>query len=398
MRLLIQPNDLVLGGSSLNAVDLAATLQGRGHHVLVASPAGELSSYLRELGLDHVLTPYSHGRGPDVPGVRAASAIARDFRPDVVHTWEFGPYLSAYFGIRLPRRAQLATVMSMEFPTCLPRTVPVTMGTKALVQQVAKTHLAPVSLLEPPVDLTAERASESECHALAQGLGLRADLPTVVIVSRLARALKAEGVIDTILAMGDLPPHARAQLLIVGDGDSRVDVVRAACHVNALAGQNLVILAGSLTDPRPAYALADVVVGMGSSALRAMAFGKPVIVVGVDGFVKLVSPGTFPHFDREGMFGTGGGLDRRTELTRLLGELLTQPARRRELGGWGRDTVAERYSLEACTTRLESLYRQTISLSSRPLADAQQAVLTLAKTGPAALRAPYVRLRGVLQR
>ena len=36
-----------------------------------------------------------------------------------------------------------------------------------------------------------------------------------------------------------------------------------------------------MLDPRPAYAAADIVIGMGGSSLRGMAFGKPTIVVGI---------------------------------------------------------------------------------------------------------------------
>ena len=46
------------------------------------------------------------------------------------------------------------------------------------------------------------------------------------------------------------------------------------------AGRQVVLLTGEIADPRPAYAAADVVVGQGGSALRGMAFGKPLVVVG----------------------------------------------------------------------------------------------------------------------
>lgn len=398
MRILVHPNDLVLGGASLNAVEIAGALQDRGHTVLVASPSGDLSCRLQELGVRHVETPYANGRRPQLAAVVAAARAIRNFRPDIVHTWEFGPYLSAFFGARLPRTAQLATVMSMDFPRYLPRSVPVTMGTKALAASVARHHRAPVFLLEPPVDLAAQTASAAAVRALEQRLDLRTGASRVVIVSRLEATMKAEGVLHSIAAVADVAARTDLELVVIGDGDARPLIEQAAAVANATAGRRIVVLAGALLDPRPAYACADVVVGMGSSALRGMCFGKPVVAVGIDGFVRIVAPETFSHFDREGMWGVGASIDPQKHLADLLGGLLADPERRSALGRWGRRTVMQRYSLDACTSLLEETYRATVAHQRRPLSDLAEGVLTLAKTGPPAVRTPYTKARDLIQR
>ena len=53
-------------------------------------------------------------------------------------------------------------------------------------------------------------------------------------------------------------------------------MVRVSRHCRAMgaAGRTVISFAGMLVDPRAAYSAADIVVGMGSSALRAMAFAK----------------------------------------------------------------------------------------------------------------------------
>ena len=56
-----------------------------------------------------------------------------------------------------------------------------------------------------------------------------------------------------------------------------------------MGGRQVVLLTGEIADPRSAYAAADVVVGQGGSALRGMAFGKPLIVVGEEGFSELLT-------------------------------------------------------------------------------------------------------------
>ena len=58
-------------------------------------------------------------------------------------------------------------------------------------------------------------------------------------------------------------------------------------------------------DPRPAYAGADLVVGMGSSALRALAIGRPLIVQGEDAFSEIFEPQTYDLFLKQGFYGLG---------------------------------------------------------------------------------------------
>ena len=78
---------------------------------------------------------------------------------------------------------------------------------------------------------------------------------------------------------------------IVGDGAARPRLAQLAEETNAEIGRQAVVLTGMLLDPRPAYAAADIVVGMGGSSLRGIAFGKPVIIVGEKGFSAPFTPG-----------------------------------------------------------------------------------------------------------
>src|ERR1700680_2468459 len=74
---------------------------------------------------------------------------------------------------------------------------------------------------------------------------------------------------------------------------------------NARAGRKVAVLTGELQDPRSAYAAANVVLGMGGSALRGMAFGKPLIVQGERGFWELVTLESTLTFLRPGWEGGG---------------------------------------------------------------------------------------------
>ena len=96
-------------------------------------------------------------------------------------------------------------------------------------------------------------------------------------------------------------------------------------------------LAGEMLDPRPAYAAADVVLGMGGSALRGMAFGKPLVVQGVRRLLEAAhpriravvpGPGLGRHLSTTPTGASGGA----ARLTAILPVLLDDPATRARLG------------------------------------------------------------------
>ena len=183
----------------------------------------------------------------------------------------------------------------------------------------------------------------------------------MVLVSRLAKELKLEGILAAIDCVGLLSQELRIQLVIAGDGPTRRLVENRARTVNEASGRQVIVLAGELEDPRAAYAVADVALGMGGSALRALAFAKPLIVQGEDGFWELLTPDSLPLFLEQGWYGVGPGAQGGAErLAQLLRGLLPDESRRGSLGRFGLSTVRERFSLTRGALVLEDFYARAI--------------------------------------
>jgi hypothetical protein len=118
--------------------------------------------------------------------------------------------------------------------------------------------------------------------------------------------------------------------------------------------RHAVVLTGELIDPRPAYAAADIFVGMGSSALRAMAFGKPVVVVGARGFSATFSPKTAEYFYYKGIYGIGDGVSDNARLLTDLRELVTNRHLLSKLGEFSCQFVLSHFALETVSARLSA--------------------------------------------
>ncbi len=362
MKVLLYPHSMEMGGSQINAIQLAGALRDRGHEIILLSEPGPLVERVRMLDLEHVELPLRRGRpSAKVSGI-ISDQIARR-KIDVVHGHEWPPIIEAFFGGALTHRTPVVgTIMSMSVVPFLPRSMPLTVGTELIHQFAIASGYRHAALLEPPVDTRADHPSVDGVAFRAR-LGIRPDEVVVAMVCRLVPDLKLEGLLAACdaarnLAMAGSP----VRLVIVGDGRARDEIARRAAEANAAAGYDAVILAGEMADPSPAYAAADVMVGQGGSALRGMAFGKPLVVVGEAGFSELLTPKSAPMFLRQGWYGLGAGSlgSGATALHVALQRVVDLPGLRRELGLFGRQLADQRFSLARAAELVENIYASAV--------------------------------------
>lgn len=361
MKILVYPHQLAMGGSQITAIELAAAVRDRGHGVTVTAPQGVLTSMIEDLELDYVPTPVI----TDFPSPRTASHLAqlsRRIGADVVHAYEWRPAIEATFGPHLFRRTPLlVTVLSMEIPNFLPRHLPLIVGTKELAGDPRSGRR--IHVLEPPIDTSNNRSADRA--AARAGWNFTNEEIVVSIVCRLTHELeKLEGALEAMDAVAELADRWPLRFLVVGAGEGLEDARRKALSINHRAGRDLVVVAGQMLDPRAAYDAADIVLGMGSSALRGMAFSKPLVVQGTGGFWRLFDSDSARLFLEQGWFGHGGGGT--ADLVPVLDRLAGDVALRETLGRLGRAMVEDRFSLESTADRLIDIYRD-VAMARPPM-------------------------------
>ena len=364
MRIVISTQKLIIGGANLTAVDIGAELGRRGHEITVFAQPGPLVERLDDLGLAYVEAPGDGSLSAQWPSLQCAAELRRVVsrtRAEVVHTYEWPACMDALIGPHLRDGTPIvSSIMAMRVPRFMPKHVPVIVGTRALRDEITRRGYHRAALVEPPVDL------ESDCpatdHAAARrGLGLPEQGLVIAIVSRL-RGFKLESARTAIAAMERTASAADRCLVIAGDGDGADDLRAQAAAVNERVGRRAVVMLGEVADPRPVYAASDVVIGMGGSALRALAFGKALVVVGAAGYSELFTPETSGEFLVQGFWGLGDGDHRPDRLEKLLDAVAT-PATRRELGEFGTRFV-QRFALPAAAQRVEAVLRSAMESPS----------------------------------
>ncbi|MDI6101733.1 glycosyltransferase family 4 protein [Actinoplanes sp. NEAU-A12] len=374
MRLIVGLHHLELGGSQLNALDLAVSMRDYGHEVAVfgnyTDRPGPMADLVRAAGLPLISERHSAVRlGKTMPArpalSRAIGRAAREFRADLLHVYEFSVGLDAFYGAHVRRGLPVVTtIYGMRVPRWMPRYGEIIVGTQQLVDEAAGFRARP-TLIEPPVNTDSDDPAAVDGRAFRARHGVGDDEIMIGVVSRLEPDMKAEGILRTIRAVG-LLDDPRVRFVVVGDGPSFADVSAEADRVNTALGRPAVVMAGAMEDPRPAYAGADLMVGMGGSALRAMAFAQPLVVLGIRGFFLPAGPDTIDHFLREGFYGIGEGDVDAAPLAAALRTLVDDPALRAERGRWGRRLILDRFSLKAAAKTLNEVYERALANPVRP--------------------------------
>ncbi|MGR0159872.1 glycosyltransferase [Paenarthrobacter nitroguajacolicus] len=399
MRVLVYPHDLRMGGSQLNAIELGAAMQQMGHTVILFGQPGPLVGRARELGLEFVAAPLP-GKRPSPTVIGALVRTIRERRIDIVHGYEWPPALECLAAAKLVRgTTAVATVMSMAVAPFIPKSMPLMVGTEQIRDVETRLGRPRVHLMEPPVDVDFNSLRRDGGTAdFRFRWGLDDDVPNVVCVSRLAHELKLEGILSAMDAVRRLARVRPFRLVVAGDGPAAPQVRAAAESVNHGLGWEAVVLTGELADPRPAYAAADVVLGMGGSALRGMSFSKPLVVQGERGFWQLLTPETLPLFSWQGWYGSGASAAGAgsTALTSILGDLLDDGTLRESLGRFGRRLVEERFSLTAAAQRQADLYQIFADTRAHSLEVAQAEAISLLRYSAYIARRRFQRLWGHL--
>jgi L-malate glycosyltransferase len=362
MKILVSLHDLALGGTTINAIDLAVALRDRhGHDVVLFASPGPLTKLVSDAGLRYLPAPVADCH-PSLGRMRCLREAVRRERPDLLHVWETWACLDAYCAVHLPWGVPiLVTDMQMQLTRVLPTMPTTTFGTPELVDQAKAAGRRHVELLLPPVDTSLNAPGAVDPAPFRALCGIQRGDVTLVTVSRLVNSLKGESLKRSIEAVRVLGKQLPLRLVIVGDGTARESIKAMADSVNTDLARDAIVMPGAMLDPRAAYAAADIVIGMGGSALRAMAFGKPTIVVGERAFSATLDQTTAADFLYRGIYGVADGDAQSPALTRDIERAAGNPQALPALGLFSREFVSRHFSLDVVAAHLSKTCETAVS-------------------------------------
>lgn len=347
---------LGLGGAETHVVTLAKGLNARGLTVLVGSAGGPLTQELTSVGIRHILLPLG-SRSPIhlLTAQRMLQQVVQKEGVDLVHAHARIPAFVADNALR--GRVPLVTTAHSTYRSGLFWRVFTRFGDHAIavsadIATYIREHLGahgPISVIPNGIDtqkFSPLRSGEHVRRLYGIGPG-----PVILHMSRyVTRGIDLPGTVSTALALMDLFPalshtFPTLQILLVGDGLLADEVRARADGVNRLLGRTAVIYVGGQPKTPEFFAAADIVVGVGRTALEGMSTGKPTVIAGEGGILGYCSPKTISLL-RSNNFTARSSTNRqiREGLLEVLVNLLKHPALCKEIGDYGRQVVETRYS------------------------------------------------------
>jgi len=358
MNILVYPHQMIIGGSQINALELAAKVRDRGHDVTIIAPDGPLVDMARNLNLTYHCTA-SDSEDVSPRNALQMSHLVRELEIEVLHAYEWRPAMEMSFGPHLLRQTPLVvTVLSMYVSGFIPRHLPLIVGTRELAEDMERKKRPAVHVIEPPIDAGLNRRSDAV--AARRQWSFSDEEIVLSIVCRMSHDLqKLEGVLQAMTVIGHIAQTQAVRFLVVGGGEGLEDVLGRAQAINSRLNREVILVTGPMADPRLAYEASDIVLGMGSSILRGMAFGNAVVVQGANGFWRLLDERSVKTFLWQGWYGDGGA--GAPELDDILRRLIADRPRMATLGQYGRSLVEDHFDLERAADRLLAIYTAATS-------------------------------------
>ena len=354
MKILMALMGLEIGGAETHVVELSKALSRRGHEVLVASGGGVYESALADVGIRHFRIPL-HRRDQMLRALRLLDRLIREEKPDLVHAHARIP---AFLCGILQKKLGFPLITSAHgvyYSNSLLRLL-TNWGdcTVAVSKDIRSYLIHDFQLPKDQIYQTINGINTGHFHPGTPSSALLSEFgmgkgPVILCVSRLDTWNMPAMLIH--MAPEILRQVPDAEILIVGDGTKRPDLLREADLINGLCRKTVVHLPGSRTDIAEILRLGTLFVGVSRAALEAMSTGLPVLLAGHSeynqGYLGLLTTQSVSNAVNTNFCCRESPVLHQDALCRdILSLLKMSDQQRRLIGQYGRQVVKDHYSVE----------------------------------------------------
>lgn len=363
MRILLRLHRATIGGSQRSFHQLARLLTDHGHHVEFCGDGGEWLRDGKFAGFVYHRIPYHPFSLRAVSSARRIYSLLRRGEFDVVQV------NGAYLGLETALPAALAAT---------PVIVTLPGGRLPLLPTAPFHHVACFSReledalnrqrsdRERRVWMVGNRIDCAEIRERGEDgndapSGWLEDGPSRFLLSMTTRMDpgKERAVAHCLQAARHLRgTRGDFRFLLIGGGPHLERYRRQAAELNREAGEDYLHFAGPLENPFPVVRRADVVLGVGLSALEGGVFDKPCLIVGENGYAGTLAAGQTDALEYYNYSGRNAKQPVPPEdLSRELNRILEDGELRSNLGRFAREFVISHQALASARPLYEELYR-----------------------------------------
>lgn len=301
LRILMVLDQFNVGGTETHILTTVRELMRRRIHVVVVGRKGEMMDAFAALGcplyeLNFVTDQYLENRAEEKGIIGQLKQIINIEGINLIHAHQIP---SGHFAMMASEQLRIPVVFTVHghYSTLEAEILKQSQSLICVSPSVYKnlpvkdvtTHLIPNG-----VDTVQFNERPYVQPELRKELGILETAPLVMYAGRLSWE-KADICRDMIEACRQLREEhfPDIHLLIVGEGRQSESISDLVKEVHEQAGEEFIHLLGnSLNMPRY-YSISDAVVGTGRTAIEALASRRPVIAIGIKGFIGHVHPGNY---------------------------------------------------------------------------------------------------------
>jgi len=361
---------LNIGGTETHVLSLAKNLNSKGIYVVIGTSGGPLEKSFEKNGIkiikipiktDNISNRYAGGVLSIVKEIIDIENI------NLIHCHLLGSMSIAdqiYKKYNIPYIITLHGLFynkSILYNTCINANniIAVSEPVKKMVcNKLGDKFKDKVTVIPNGINIEEQFKSSKE-NIIRQKLNIPNDALVITYCSRLAQN-KTIAAINFITACFNLASqYENLHAIIVGDGSDINTVKREANLTNDKIGRNLIHMENVSFDVLQYYLDSDIVVGTGRVALEAMSCCKPVVSIGNEGYVGIVSE-EMKDLQWQTYFGDHGALEKPNtiKLTEAIKFLLDNPKEREQIGIWSKKWCKEMFNEDAVTYNTIELYTE----------------------------------------
>jgi glycosyltransferase involved in cell wall biosynthesis len=388
LKVLVTLNDMRIGGSQTYVVALINELKARGHTTVVASGKGEMVRNLEKIDVKHYeanllalsidINQFRYGKRQKKDMLRVfrflfvlTSSIiqilnvVKKERINIIHTMQPGPILVSSFVSKVTGIPLVATVHgpgSHEFPlhgfkfegigSRIKRVIAISQEVKQYLVDSCGVDEKKIVIVPNGVDL-------KNFHPFICKKDLK--LKKILYVSGGYHLSSATSLINATPEITRRVPNIK--VIIVGEGPKFDEITKLAKKINNQLKHETIIITGmkSSNDMPEIMNSIDVMIGVGRSALEAMACGKPTVIAGKTKFGGIVTKNNITDLKMHNF--SGRNSSERTTSTRIAKsvlKLLTSKEYRESIESFGREIIEREFDIKKVAEQIENVYLSTL--------------------------------------
>lgn len=374
VRVLMLIDALNIGGTETHVLNLVRELINMGIYVVVGTNGGPLTGLFKRYGIKVVKIPMKtdYLSNKEIFTVlKRVKYIIDEENINLIHCHLFAsmrigsemnrrykiPYITTIHGLFYPKDILARTCFNAE------SIITVSEPVKRLICTNLGNRIKHKVKVIPNAVYIKDNKIRGEEIKIRTELNIPKNDLVIVYCSRLAwnKTTAAECAIFSFYELSR--NYDNIHIIVIGDGEGKYIVQRESEMLNNALGRNVIHIVGAKTSVEQYYLESDIVVGTGRVALEAMSYGKPVIAVGNQGYVGIITPED-KQIQWEMYFGDHDALEKPniSNLTESMKFLLDNPQKRIELGLRGREWCEEMFNIDKISKEIINIYKSVLKI------------------------------------